>query len=101
MIYTGHEPLLTEILIEKTIEEHKINVFGIAGITIACFMPSDDDRMHLWTICITINADYTSYFYSKDCIRHGYSITYLQHLVNMGVKKINLKKMVINNGKRI
>ena len=100
-IYTGKEPLLVETLIEKTIEEHKINVFEIAKITVDCYMPKDNDQMHLWTICIRINMDYTSYFYSKDCIRHGYSITYLQHLVNMGVKKINLMKMVNNNGKRI
>ena len=92
-IYTGREPLLVETLIEKTIEEHKVNVFEISKITVDCYMPSSNDKMQLWTIYIRIDTKYTSYFYSKDCIKHGYSITYLQHLVNMGVKKINLKKM--------
>lgn len=92
-IYTGKEPLLAEMLIEKVIEEHKINVFGIEKITVDCYMPSAHDKWHLWTICIRINTEHTSYFYSKECINHNYSITYLQHLKNMGVKKINLKKM--------
>ncbi len=92
-IYIGNEPMLTETLIERTIKEHQINVFYIKDIHIDCFMP--DNKLNLWRIQITIHADYTwsSDFYSKNVIHHGYSITYLQHLRNMGVKKLKLNKL--------
>jgi len=92
-IYTGNEPMLAEMLIERAIKEHKIDVFDIKTIRVECYTPKDE--AHLWTIAIIINAkfSYRSYFYSKNCIHHGYSITYLQHLKNMGVKKIKIKKL--------
>ena len=43
-IYTGDEPMLTETLIERTIEEHKVNIFEIKQISVDCFMP--DDKLH-------------------------------------------------------
>ena len=92
-IYTGDEPMLTETLIERTIEEHKVNIFEIKQISVDCFMP--DDKLHLWHIVITVHADYNmqSDFYAKRCIHHGYSITYLQYLRNKGVKKLRLDKL--------
>ena len=93
IIYTGNEPMLTDLLIEKAISEKHVDVFKIKEIYIDCFMP--DNKMHLWRIEISIRADYTwsCDFYSKNCIHHGYSITYLQHLRNMGVKKLKLDKL--------
>lgn len=92
-IYTGNEPMLIELLIERAISEKCVNVFKIKEIRIDCFMP--DNKLHLWRIQVSIKADYTwsCDFYSKNCIPHGYSITYLQHLRNMGVKKLNLDKL--------
>ncbi len=92
-IYNGNELMLTDLLIEKTIEENKINAIKIKEISINCYMPHND--MNLWHIVITIKADYNwkSDFYSKKCIHHNYSLTYLQHLENMGVKKLKLNKL--------
>ena len=92
-IYTGDEPMLTETLIERTIEENFVNVLCIKDISIDCFMP--DDKLRLWQIVIEVRADFSwkSYFYSKKCIHHGYSITYLQYLRNKGVKKLRLDKL--------
>ena len=92
-IYTGNEPMLTDLLIERTISENHVNVLTIEKIDIDCWMP--DNEMHLWRIKITIYANHTwsGDFYSKNCIHHGYSMTYLQHLKNMGVKKLRLDKL--------
>ena len=66
IIYTGNEPMLTDLLIERAISENRVNVFYIKEIHIDCFMPNNE--MKLWRIVITINADYTwsSNFYSKN-----------------------------------
>jgi hypothetical protein len=94
-IYTGNEPLLADFLIEEAIKEHNVDVFEITKLTVDCFMPRGD--MHLWEIRITINSDTQSYYYSKNCIEHGYTITYLQHLRNLGVRKIDLRRLNKND----
>lgn len=92
-IYTGNEPMLTDLLIERSILEHHVNVLCIKSISVDCFLP--DNKLHLWHIVITVHADYDcrSDFYAKNCIHHGYSMTYLQHLKRMGVKKLKLNKL--------
>ena len=92
-IYTGNEPMVTDLLIERAISENHVNVLYIKSISVDCFLPND--KLHLWRIKITIHADYDweSDFYAKNCIHHGYSMTYLQHLKNMGVKKLKLNKL--------
>jgi hypothetical protein len=91
-IYTGKENLLADKLIERTIKEHNVNVFKITQIRVECYMPRDTGPK-LWEISISINYDIKSYYYSKDCIEHGYTLTYLEHLKRMGVKKINLRRL--------
>lgn len=92
-IYTGKEPNLVHTLIERTIQENKICPMNITTIAIKCYMPREK-QLELWQIAITLNGNHTTYFYSKNCIKHGYSMTYLEHLYLMGVKKIKLKDLV-------
>lgn len=92
VIYTGEEHLLADMLIERTIKENNIDVFKITKIGVECYMPRDTGP-NLWEICIAINGEIRSCYYSKDCIQHGYTMTYLQHLRNMGVKKIDLRRI--------
>ena len=93
IIYTGKEENLADILIERLIEEKKVDKGSITDIEVQCAMPSDD-ILHLWGIHIKIHTmgySYDDFYYSKNCIEHGYRVTYLEHLYRMGVKEIKLK----------
>lgn len=99
IIYTGKEENLADILIERLIEEKNIDKGSITDIEVQCAMPSDD-ILHLWGIHIKIYTigynSHDDFYYSKNCIQHGYRITYLEHLYRMGVKEIKLKDIFKN-----
>lgn len=81
-IYKGIEKNLTKTLITRCIKENHIDVDLITKIDINICFPKDSDSLHLWTIIITVNTIKTSYserYYSKECIRHNYSLTYQQY----------------------
>ena len=55
IIYTGNEENLADILIERLIEEKKVDKGNITYIEVQCSMPSDD-ILHLWGIHIYIHT---------------------------------------------
>ena len=98
IIYSGNELCLAEILIEKTIISNRISRGDITYIDVDCSFPKKDS-LKLWEITITVHTtayhtpsyQWKEHFYSKNCIEHGYSMTYLQVQRNLGVKKIKIK----------
>lgn len=95
IIYSGEEPCLAEILVEKMIISNRISPGNITYIDVDCSYPKEDS-LKLWEITITIHTtdhDWKEHFYSKNCIRYGYRMTYLQVQRNLGVKKIKIKDM--------
>lgn len=80
VIYTGKEKNLHYILTKRIIKSRKINTDDIAKIHFVCNQPTE--TLSLWTAVVTIyGADttashYTEHFYLKNCIRHGFSITW-------------------------
>ena len=80
-IYTGKEKKLHYILAKRIIKARKINTDDIARITFKNAVPTD--QMPLWTFTVTIQGaeGYKELlgeekFYLKDCIEHGFSVTW-------------------------
>ena len=78
-IYTGHEKNIHYILTKRVIKHHNINTKDIAQINFKCDMPTNN--MPLWKVKVTIYyagmaKSYSDSFYTKDCIRHDFYITW-------------------------
>lgn len=78
-IYTGHEKKIHYILTKRVIKSYNIKTNDIAQINFKCTMPTD--RMHLWTVKVTIyyagmDKSYSDTFYTKECIRHDFYVTW-------------------------
>ena len=94
-IYTGKEPLLVDTLIERAIKENNIKPAEIISIYVNCYMPKENS-LNLWEIEIRIKTTgvYSERYYSKECVNYGYTITYLQHVARMGIKKLKIKELI-------
>ena len=79
-IYTGCEKKIHYILTKRVIKRYSLNIDDIAKIHFACNQPTE--ALPLWTAIVTIygadttTSHYTEHFYLKNCIRHGFSITW-------------------------
>ena len=78
-IYTGYEKNIHYILTKRVIKSYHIKTNDIAQINFKCTMPTD--RMHLWTVKVTIyyagmDKNYSDIFYTKECIRHDFYVTW-------------------------
>lgn len=77
-IYTGKEKKLHYILAKRLIKNRKIHINDIATITFNIARPTD--QMPLWALKVTIRGANSllgeEKFYLKDCIMHGFSITW-------------------------
>ena len=78
-IYTGCEKKIHYILTKRVIKSYHIKTNDIAQINFKCTMPTD--RMHLWTVKVTIyyagmDKSYSDIFYTKECIRHDFYVTW-------------------------
>jgi hypothetical protein len=78
--YTGHEKKIHYILTKRVIKRYGIKTDDIARIYFNCNRPTDS--IPLWTVTVSIyKADrkdtvYSENFYTKDCIEHGFYITW-------------------------
>lgn len=78
--YTGYEKKIHYILTKRLIKRYGIKTDDIAQIYFTCNRPTDS--MPLWTVKVSIyNAGrndtiYSENFYTKDCIEHGFYITW-------------------------
>lgn len=77
-IYTGFEKKIHYILAKRVIKRYNINPDDIATVYFNCLKPSD--TMPLWTVKVSIYDaacnSYSDNFYTKDCIRHSFFITW-------------------------
>ena len=78
--YTGHEKKIHYILTKRVIKRYGLKTNDIAQIYFTCNRPTDS--MPLWTVKVSIykagifDTVYSDKFYTKDCIEHGFYITW-------------------------